>query len=634
MSIRSLRIGLFVLFLAVTILPFGGAFTHSINEDIPDTYYGYLPVVVGPPSFEIQNTWVESEEGIRFNTYQPGASIQFFATGISRGQTEPVNLLWNQTGPCGTQVYTDTISLGSGTWTYSLPTTAPECLGQHTATIQISNNIYTSSLATNFHVNAAGVVLSDKHGFDRCNMPSIEDMQTWWDSSPYYVANVYLGGISYDNTSGCSNNNVDANWIQSVADQGWSYLLAWVGPQAPCSGYTYRMSYDPTISYQQGREEADMALITASNVGLPNSIQIHYDVEGYGNATNTACRNTVASFIQGWTDRLHELGAKAAAYGSPCNSHISDWAANNPAPDNVWIAYWKYTYYNPFATVWDIPCLSNDLWANHERARQYAGDHTETWGGLRLGIDSNVLDGGVVTLGITSTITLTSQLSPMQYDDIPKIQDIGLISPDQGWVLAESRLLITQDVGATWDDLTPQGITEILDVHFLDISRGWLVYRDSLGLGLLQTSDGGVSWQSVPLPLLEDEFAAADLMFTDALTGKLVLKLPTSSVFNLTKEFITQDGGQTWQGGELAFLPIGSEEVSAPVANMPEGFIALTLADSQTAWVLTQRGTCQGDKVPVGKTAHPDADPWLCRLQPQLLMTRDGGSTWSEIELP
>ena len=634
MSIRSLRIGLFVLFLAITILPFGGAFTQSINEDNPDTYYGYLPVVVGPPSFEIQDTWVESEEGVRFNTYQPGASIQFIATGISRGQTESVNLLWNQTGPCGTQVYTDTISLGSGTWTYSFPTTAPECLGQHTATIQISNNIFTSSLATNFYVNAADVILSDKQGFDRCNMPSIENMQTWWDSSPYYVANVYLGGISYDNISGCSNDNIDTNWIQSVADQGWNYTLTWVGPQAPCSGFKFKMSYDPMISYQQGREEAELALIAASEVGLPNSIILHYDVEGYGNATNTACRNAVASFIQGWTDRLHELGAKAAAYGSPCNSHISDWAANDPTPDNVWIAYWKYINYNPDVTVWDIPCLSNDLWANHERARQYAGDHIETWGGLSLGIDSNVFDGEVVSLAVTPTVTTTAQLPQAQFTAHPNIQDLELISPQHGWIIMDDRLLVTQDGGTSWDDFTPLEILDILDVHFLDIFRGWLVYRDSLGLGLLQTSDGGISWQSVAFPLLEDEFAAADLMFTDALTGKLVLKLPTSSVFNLTKELITRDGGQTWQGGELAFLPIESDEVSASVANIPEGFVALTLADSQTAWALTQRGTCQGDKVPVGKTAHPDADPWICRLQPQLLMTQDGGSTWSEIELP
>jgi hypothetical protein len=633
MHVRHLRNILFVLFLAVIIFPFEGGFTHSLDEDPPEAYYSYLPVVIGPPPFETQDAWVESEEGLRLNTYLPGASMQYVATGISRGQTEPVDMLWNQMGPCGTQIYTDTVSLGTGTWMHSLSTNAPECLGHYTATVQINTGVYTSSWTTNFQVNIANVVLSDKQGFDRCNMPSIEEMQTWWDSSPYYIANVYLGGISFDNTSGCSNNNIDTNWIQSVADQGWSYLLAWVGPQAPCSGYTYRMSYDPTITYQEGREEAELALIAASKIGLPRSIQIHYDVEGYGNANNNACRNAVASFLQGWTDRLHELGAEAGAYGSPCNSHISDWANNDPRPDDVWIAHWQYTDYNPFATVWDAPCLSNDLWDNHERAKQYAGDHYENWGGLLLRIDSNVLDGGAVSLGVTSTITTTSQTSQLIQNQDLTIQDMGLISPKAGWVLVNNHLLLTQDAGASWDDLTPQGISEVLDVYYLDIWKGWLIYQDNLGPGLLQTSDGGASWQSVPMPLLEDEIAAASLIFTDALTGQITLKLLTSSAFNLSRVYFTQDGGQNWQGGELTFLPIVSDDVDSPIANPPDGFIMVDLADSQTAWVLTQRGTCHGDKIPVGATIQSNT-AWECTLQTQLWMTTDGGASWNEIDLP
>jgi len=66
-------------------------------------------------------------------------------------------------------------------------------------------------------------------------------------------------------------------------------------------------------------------------------------------------------------------------------------------PDALWVANWYDNAgdvsYTRTASVWNAACLSNSLWPNHQRLRQYAGDHNETWGGLTLPIDSNVLDG-------------------------------------------------------------------------------------------------------------------------------------------------------------------------------------------------------------------------------------------------
>ena len=75
--------------------------------------------------------------------------------------------------------------------------------------------------------------------------------------------------------------------------------------------------------------KAATAIQAAADIGLASSIIIYYDIEGYGNATNSACRAVVNSFLQGWTEQLHEMGAKSGAYGSPCNSHVSDWADND-----------------------------------------------------------------------------------------------------------------------------------------------------------------------------------------------------------------------------------------------------------------------------------------------------------------
>jgi PKD repeat protein len=38
-------------------------------------------------------------------------------------------------------------------------------------------------------------------------------------------------------------------------------------------------------------------------------------------------------------------------------------------------------------------CVPNTAWAYHQRIRQYEGAHNETWGGVVLNIDNNVLDG-------------------------------------------------------------------------------------------------------------------------------------------------------------------------------------------------------------------------------------------------
>jgi hypothetical protein len=67
---------------------------------------------------------------------------------------------------------------------------------------------------------------------------------------------------------------------------------------------------------------------------------------------------------------------------------LSSFATIPNVPDAIWSAH--CAYYNPNATVWNVYSLSNSLWNNYQRIRQYTGGHNETWGGLTLNIDSNV----------------------------------------------------------------------------------------------------------------------------------------------------------------------------------------------------------------------------------------------------
>ena len=92
--------------------------------------------------------------------------------------------------------------------------------------------------------------------------------------------------------------------------------------------------------------------------------------------------------------QLQARGNVAGVYGASCGSAPSDWANITHVPDVLWVANWLTPFqYRSNATVWGASCLSDTLWMNHQRIRQYAGGHNETWGSVTLNIDSNVSEG-------------------------------------------------------------------------------------------------------------------------------------------------------------------------------------------------------------------------------------------------
>lgn len=567
----------------------------------PIVYQQYLSLAYNQ-SLELLAAWTDDGQGKKIIAFLPGSPIRYVAKVANQsGQIKTVNLTWTQTNPCGEDtIFSDEVSLPPGISEQSFTTTVPDCLGIYTATVEIPSSS-PSSLSTIFVVNTtSSVVIAEHQGFDKCNPPSVENMQTWWDNSPYWSANIYIGGISL----ACNPYRLDPFWLHAVADQGWTFIPTWVGPQAPCTNFRYRMSPNASVAYQQGRDEADLAFSAATDLGLLGDAVIYYDVEAYGGSASDACRNTVASFIQGWVERLHELEIKAGAYGAPCTSYITDWAANDPAPDDVWIAHWYTNDYDPDATVWDIPrnipCISDDFWPNHQRIKQYTGDHTETWGGVSVTIDSNVLDGEVTALLGTQAGVAGQSASSLPGSLAPRIRATRLLSPNQGWLLHGERLLWTETGGLQWHDITPRttAAAHILGVTFIDARQGWIISQSGLAgdLTLFSTEDSGLTWESSPvqLPTLEEAppIAAAYIDFIDAHSGWIALKLQAGSSFSLGRLFATQDGGHTWQERSL---PLGE----------PVKFL-----DMERGWV----------------AGGPSGD--------QLYRTVDGGLTWQLQSLP
>jgi hypothetical protein len=239
------------------------------------------------------------------------------------------------------------------------------------------------------------VMVFQGQGLDKCGAGNPPEMLAWIQSSPYRSTNLYIGGSS----RACANSNLTADLVRRLHGQGWSFIPTWVGPQAPCTSYVRRLSSDPAVAYQQGSAEAQAAADALKSLGLAlpdgTGSVVYYDMEAYS-IRDTACHTAVKSFLDGWSATLASRGNLSGVYATSYT--IGSLTGMGRQPDAIWPANWVYTFYNKDASVWKLGGLSDSLWANHQRIRQYTGGHNETWGGATLNIDCNVLDGLVATL--------------------------------------------------------------------------------------------------------------------------------------------------------------------------------------------------------------------------------------------
>ena len=156
-----------------------------------------------------------------------------------------------------------------------------------------------------------------------------------------------------------------------------------------------------------------------------------------------------------WTRALHRAGYLAGIYAHQ-DSGVRDLAdsylsTSLARPDAIWMARWDNV---PTTVNW--PTAGNTLWAEWQRAKQYRGDHPETWGGVTLNIDSDLMRGPVATVvrpyRVTSSGSLNVRSGPSSaYPVIGTLAANATVS-----VICQSR---GQLVGTTpvWDRISTGG---------------------------------------------------------------------------------------------------------------------------------------------------------------------------------
>jgi hypothetical protein len=246
------------------------------------------------------------------------------------------------------------------------------------ATIRISKRARAIQPATPAVITPAapqGVVHGK--GFDTCAAPSAATMKDW-RKSPYHAIGVYIGGVN----RACAQANLTSTWLRTIQSEGWHYFPFYVGRQASCAAVG-GTTISAASAAAQGSAAADDAVTQATDLGIPASTPIIFDMEAY----RGGCGSAVTAFLSAWDSELHVKGYVAGIYESFSNiGDLISASGQMTEPDVIHYADW-----DGHATT-TSSYMPSGMWTNHQRIHQYKGGHGETYGGATINIDNNELD--------------------------------------------------------------------------------------------------------------------------------------------------------------------------------------------------------------------------------------------------
>ncbi len=240
------------------------------------------------------------------------------------------------------------------------------------------------------------------YGFDQCVTPTQSMMDTWLRTSPYLAVGIYISG---DSRACRDQPNLTPTWVRKQLRKGWRLMPITLGPQASCQPRFPRYADDFTINPSPGKKgiygkargmgqrEAISTLADARALGIVEGSTLWYDLEGF-DAANTHCRESALSFLTAWNREVSAAGYVTGVYSSAGSGIkvLDDVRVNRPnaytLPDRIWVARWDGVANTSTSYI------REDGWRPGGRIKQYQGGHDETYGGVRINIDSNFLEVG------------------------------------------------------------------------------------------------------------------------------------------------------------------------------------------------------------------------------------------------
>jgi uncharacterized protein YraI len=286
--------------------------------------------------------------------------------------------------------------------------------------------------------------------FDTCTAPSLSALAAWRGTSPYTGVNIYFGGRN----RGCAQPNLTASWVRSAAAANWSLVPTYFGDQPFCVFGTKPYRYAASGAAARGAADGADAVARAKALGLLPGSALYADVEHYDRAAS-GCIAAVRTYVSEWTRALHRSGYLAGVYVHQ-DSGLRDLAASYLStslarPDAVWMARWDNV-----ATLTGWPTAGNTLWAEWQRSKQYRGDHVETWGGVSMHVDSDIIKGPVATVArsyrVTSSGSLNVRSGPSSaYPIVGSLAANAVVS-----VICQARGQVVGSTGV-WDRISTGG---------------------------------------------------------------------------------------------------------------------------------------------------------------------------------
>ncbi|MFG1809639.1 glycoside hydrolase domain-containing protein [Streptomyces sp. NPDC049040] len=240
--------------------------------------------------------------------------------------------------------------------------------------------------------HSASVKVFTGLAFDTCTAPSASKMSAWKASSPYSGAAVYIGGRN----RGCSQPSLTSSWVGTTTAAGWKLIPIYVGAQPPCQSGSSSERIGASDAASLGASDGADAVGRAKALGMGGGSAVYLDMEAF-DASDTACVDSVLTYVQAWDKALHARGYWAGFYGFSSSSAAVVAKADPTVPDMP-DALWYARYDGNNSTVTGFP-FSSGLWTGHRRGHQYQVNSKETYGGASITVDRDAWDGPVAVVG-------------------------------------------------------------------------------------------------------------------------------------------------------------------------------------------------------------------------------------------